>query len=284
MALLNSIVNGEVTSEISIQDRGLHYGDGLFETIAFVNNQLVFWNEHYQRLLTGCKILDIQCPTEQSLKKGIEKLRHLNPDVKSAVIKIIVTRGDSERGYRSPEELESNVVILLSTYPDYPAACWNEGVKVKKCETVLSSQQQLAGLKHLNRLEQVLARQEWADEYQEGLMSDLKGDIIEGVMSNVFIVEKGTVRTPLIKHAGVKGIMRNIVLKLCEAHGIMVVEDEISFEQVLAADEVFLTNSIIGIWPVKQITKQTYMTGLITKNIMKLLIEKYSVDYAAPGL
>jgi len=281
MAVLNSIVNGEIGTKISIQDRGFNYGDGLFETMLLVNHQPVFWDEHYQRLIKGCKVLGIRCPSGESLKEDIEKLWHLTPDVNVAVIKIIVTRGDSKRGYQYPDNIASNVVIFLSTYPGYPVSYWNEGVKVKICETLLSSHTQLAGLKHLNRLEQVIARNEWQDDYQEGLMADISGNIVEGVMSNIFIVKDNLVRTPLIINAGVNGIMRNIILKICEANGIMALEDDISLKQLLAADEVFLTNSIIGVWPVKQINNRLYTTGLATKNIMKLLTKQYSVDYAA---
>ncbi len=280
MAVLNSIVNGELSKIISIQDRGFNYGDGLFETIALVNQQPVFWNEHYQRLLKGCEVLGIDCPAEQKLKGDIEKLIHLSRNINTAVAKIMVTRGNSERGYQYNDNLVPNVIVSLSAYPSYPSSYWEEGVKVKLCETRLSSQQQLAGIKHLNRLEQVLARNEWQDEYQEGLMANAAGNIIEAVISNVFIIKDNIVQTPLIINAGVNGIMRNIVLKLCKANGIMAVEDKISLEQVLAADEVFLTNSIIGIWPVKHINSQAYILGLITKNIMQFLIEDYSVDYA----
>ncbi len=281
MAVLNSIVNGELSTQISIQDRGFNYGDGLFETMLLINHQPVFWDEHYQRLVKGCEVLGIRCPPEESLKGDIAKLWHLSPDVNVAVIKIIVTRGDSKRGYQYPDNIVSNVVIFLSTYPAYPVSYWNEGVKVKICETLLSSHKKLAGLKRLNRLGQVIARNEWQDDYQEGLMADISGNIVEGVMSNIFIVKDNLVRTPLIINAGVNGIMRNIILKICEANGIMALEDDISLKQVLAADEIFLTNSIIGVWPVKQINNRLYTARLATKNIMKLLTKQYSVDYAA---
>ncbi len=280
MALLNSIVNGELTLKISIQDRGFNYGDGLFETIAMLNRQPLFWVEHYQRLLKGCNVLGIHCPTEQKLKYDIEKLAQLSPNVSAAVVKIIVTRGNSERGYQYDDNLVPNVVVSLSTYPSYPSRYWSEGIKIKACETRLSTQKRLAGLKHLNRLEQIVARQEWKNEYQEGLMADVAGNIIEGVMSNIFVIKDNVVHTPVIINAGVNGIMRNIILKLCEANGIMVTVDEISFEQVLDADEVFLTNSIMGVWPVKKINNQFYTPGLLTKNIMNFLTKEYSVDYA----
>lgn len=280
MALLNSIVNGEVASALSIQDRGFHYGDGVFETIAFVNQQPVLWEQHYQRLESGCKVLGIQCPTAFKLKNEIDKLNDVTVEKSNRVIKIIVTRGDSERGYKVTETTSPNIVLLLSTYPNYPEIFWHEGVKVKRCNTTLSTQKQLAGIKHLNRLEQVLARQEWNDEFQEGLMSSDDGYLIEGVMSNMFIVKDGSIITPCIDNAGVDGIMRNVVLNLCESNGMIARQDKLGFEQILDADEVFLTNSLIGVWPVNTIDAQSYSVGDITKRIMQLLIKEYSVDYA----
>ena len=288
MALLNSLVNGEVVSEISITDRGLNYGDGLFETILLVNQQVIFWEQHYQRLLTGCDVLAIQCPAESYLKENINKLVQLTADVTPAIIKIIVTRGNSERGYYCTENTAPNVIISLSTYPGYLMDYWNSGINVKSCNTPLSSQPRLAGIKHLNRLEQVIARQEWQDEYQEGIMSDMVGNIIEGVMSNIFIVKQGGVTTPLVDNAGVNGVMRNIILKLCEAHGIMAIKDKISYQALKEADEVFFTNSIIGIWPVREIDwqfdSQTCLPGPVTKKIMQILTEEHSIDYATFGL
>lgn len=280
MALLNSIVNGEIASSISIQDRGFHYGDGLFETLALVNQQPVFWMQHYQRLSSGCQRLGIQCPTESELKRDIDKLNDTTVDIPHSVLKIIVTRGDSDRGYKADEKSKSNIVLMLSTYPKYPKQYWHEGINVRRCKTTLSTHTQLAGLKHMNRLEQVLARQEWNDEFQEGLMSDDKGYLVEGVMSNLFIVKNKSIITPCIDKAGVDGIMRNVVLNLCESNGIIAKQDKLSLEQVLDADEVFLTNSIIGIWPVNKIDAQSYSIGDTTKLIMQLLKKEYSIDYA----
>lgn len=280
MALLNCIVNGEVTSSVSSQDRGLHYGDGLFETIAFVNQQPLFWEAHFQRLLNGCQKLGIVCPTDSELKSTLNKLTKTATDKLNLVIKIIVTRGDSERGYQLAKNSRPNIVLLLSTYPEYPKMYWEEGVKVLRCQTSLSTQKQLAGLKHLNRLEQVLARQEWNDEFQEGLMLNDDGQVIEGVMSNLFIVKDKSVITPSLENAGVNGIMRNVILNLCESNGIITTQDTLSFEQVADADEVFLTNSLIGVWPVKKIDTWSYSVGDTTKHIMQSLIKEYSIDYA----
>lgn len=280
MPILNSIVNGDLSSIISIQDRGFNYGDGVFETIAFVEQKLVFWKEHYQRLLLGCDALGIICPSEESLKIDIKKLCESVDEKQNCVIKIIVTRGDGERGYKFNSEIEANVIASLSTFPSYPNDFWINGITVKYCKTKLSEQKQLAGIKHLNRLDQLLARREWDDECQEGLLSDAHGNLIEGVMSNVFIVKDNSILTPFIDNAGVNGIMRNVILNLCESNGIIAKEAKLTYESVLDADEVFLTNSLVGVWPVTTIDKQSFSIGNCTKNLIQLLIKEYSINYA----
>jgi len=280
MAVLNCLVNGELTKSLSVNDRGFNYGQGVFETIAVVNKKLIFWAEHYKRLVVGCNALGISVPVESGLKNDITCLINDSCNKNAFVVKIIITRGDGERGYREPVKNDTNNVLILSNYPRYNKNYWSNGVSVKLCNTKLSHQQQLAGIKHLNRLEQVLARQEWDDEFQEGLMFDELGNLIEGVMSNVFIIENKTVITPFIKYAGVKGVMRQIVMGLCESRGITYKEDDVSLERLLSANEIFLTNSLIGIWPVKNVENTMYPVGKITKKITYDLFKEYLVDYA----
>ncbi len=284
MAIIKSIVNGELVASISINDRGLNYGDGLFETIALVNHTPVFWQQHYQRLVKGGEVLGIGIPSENELRVNIQKLYENENIYDNYVVKIIITRGEGERGYRVQEDVSPNVVLQLSTYPAYKLEFWSSGVSLKLCDTQLAEQKLLAGIKHLNRLEQVLARREWGNEYQEGLMSDISANIIEGVMSNLFIVNEGVVITPLLSKAGVSGIMRGIILDICEEEGIPVRQDIVTLESLEKAQEIFLTNSLIGIWPVKNIEDNVYPMGNITKNIIQLLIKKHSVDYGSLGL
>jgi len=280
MAVLNCLVNGELTKSLSVNDRGFNYGQGVFETIAVVNKKLIFWAEHYKRLVLGCNVLAITVPVESELKKDITRLIDESCNQDAFVIKIIITRGDGERGYKDPVKKNTNIVLILSNYPNYNKKNWCDGISVKLCKTKLSRQSQLAGIKHLNRLEQVLARQEWDDEFQEGLMFDELGNLIEGVMSNAFIIENETVITPFIENSGVKGVMRQIVMELCESSGITYKEDDVSLERLLSADELFLTNSLIGIWPVKNVENKVYQVGKITKKITSDLFKEYLVDYA----
>jgi len=284
MTVINTLVNGVSASSISINDRGFNYGDGVFETIAYTKSEPVFWQQHLQRLSQGCELLGITCPKEDILVKDIDLLTESLNGHEDCVIKIVVTRGDSERGYRVPDNPVSRIVLTLSSYPSYPASYWENGVDITTCKTTLSSQERLAGIKHLNRLEQVLARQEWDNEYQEGLMLNISGHVVEAVMSNVFVIENSQIITPRIDCEGVKGVMRDVVLKLCESNGIMTMEDNLTLERVLFADEVFLTNSLIGVWPVKSINKTIMPVGSVTRKIRQDLINKYEVDYASLAL
>ena len=284
MAILKSIVNGEFASTISLNDRGFNYGDGLFETIAMVNNKPVLWEQHFQRLSHGCEVLGISKPDEQELKDEIARLCADFNSNTAYVVKIVVTRGESERGYKEPLNSSPNLVLILSSYPVYKPNYWDEGVSIRLCSTKLSRQTQLAGIKHLNRLEQVLARREWGDEFQEGLMAEESGNIIEGVMTNLFIVKDNVIITPDLSDAGVNGIMRNIIITICEAEGIQINQGIVSLDELNKADEIFLTNSLIGVWPVKNIEDKVYPVGMLTRKLMRLLVEKYLVDYASVNL
>lgn len=284
MAILYSLVNGKASSELSVTDRGLQYGDGLFETIAIVSKTPVFWEQHFQRLIKGCKVLGIPLPDESGIRKDIQTLCNKPQNNRAYVLKIIVTRGQSERGYKTVKNATPSIVLLLSDFPEYNPEYWRQGVSTTICRTQLSRHTQLAGIKHLNRLEQILARQEWDNEFQEGLMFDGGGNLIEGVMSNVFIVKDNEVITPLLNNAGVSGIMRQVVLNICQSAGILNSQQNISLDILKKADEVFLTNSLIGIWPVKSIDTMDYTTGKLTKKIMHILVNDYLVDYASTDL
>ena len=281
MAVLKSLVNSIPLDFVSINDRGLNYGDGLFETICIANKNIVLWEAHYSRLKQGCESLDILVPTEKELMSDMTQLMSEIDDDKLYVLKIIVTRGNSERGYKVSVKDNPNIVMLLLLYPDYSSDYWISGVSVTICETILSHQPKLVGLKHLNRLEQVLARKEWNNEYQEGIMTDITGNVVEGVMSNIFLVKDNDVFTPSLKKAGVCGVMRQSVLNLCIEKNISIKEKPITLDELKTADEIFLTNSLIGLWPVRNINNNNYNVGKVTKNIMQLLISKHAVPYGS---
>jgi 4-amino-4-deoxychorismate lyase len=259
-------VNGEDSAVCSALDRGLQFGDGLFETMLCVKGTAVDFAEHWARLKEGCHRLGIVCPAIQDkvtaaiCKCGAPK----------AVAKLIVTRGSTDRGYRCVPSVRPNWMLTITDAPEHPLSNGNEGVAVKLCRTLTSvDDPRLAGLKHLNRLPQVLARQEWDTEYHDGLMADHSGRIIEGCASNLFIVVDGTLRTPDLTTCGVRGIVRQKFIHHSTTHGIPCDVTMVRMRDIKRADEVFLTNSVYGIVPVSSIDGMKFRTGPITERLLK---------------
>lgn len=259
------LINGIETDHIHVGDRGLHYGDGLFETIAVRNGHPLLWERHLRRLGEGCMRLGIPMPNAGDLEREAARVCE---DADRAVLKIIVTRGSGGRGYRAPREAVPTRIVARYPWPDYPEEFCSHGVAVRICGARLGSNPQLAGLKHLNRLEQVLARSEWDDpNIPEGLMMDSRDRIIEGTMSNVFLVRDGGLLTPDLSECGVSGVVRGIILESCNALSIPCRVTELTCQDLQEADELFLTNSIIGIWPITALMGARYALGPITQRL-----------------
>jgi 4-amino-4-deoxychorismate lyase len=263
------LINGSPGDRISAEDRGLHYGDGLFETIAVVDGRPLCWDRHVARLAAGCLRLAMPMPAERLLETEAERLCAGNG---RGVLKIIVTRGSGGRGYLPPAEPCVTRILGLYDWPDHPQGSRRHGVQVHVCDTRLGMQPALAGLKHLNRLEQVLARQEvqraGADE---GLMLDPDGCVIEGTTSNLFLIDGNRLLTPDLRRCGVAGIVRGLILERASQWSLRPVVTDILPAQVTGAEEVFLTNSIIGIWPVRRIGEQEFAPGQRTAQIAREL-------------
>jgi len=243
------LINGIEQTTIDVRDRGFQYGDGLFETIAFKNNQLQLWDAHLARLQEGCERLALSPVNETQWLADIKKLQ-LSDD---AVIKLSISRGMSGRGYAYNDENTVTRVTASYPMPEYPLSNW-QGIKAIFCKTPPSINHVLAGIKHLNRLDNVLARNEWHDnDIDEGFMIDNQGHVVEGTMSNVFCVLGDELYTPLLEQCGVAGVMRQQVFELAQVLNIPVNIVDISKQNFLQMDGLFITNSIIGIWPVKEI-------------------------------
>ena len=154
------------------------------------------------------------------------------------------------------------------------------GIRLKLCKTPVCRHPVLGSIKHLNRLENVLARQEWLDnEYDEGLMCDEFGNVVEGIMSNIFIYKGKKIITPRIHDAGVKGIMRNWVLAQDDTWEIEEI-DGMTVNDVMTANEVFMCNSLIGLWPVREFNGTHYEVGPVYNALYKMLSTEYPVLHA----
>jgi 4-amino-4-deoxychorismate lyase len=265
------LINGELTDAVSARDRGFQYGDGLFETIAVKHGAPLLLDRHLVRLGTGAERLGFQV-SPALLREESERLCR---DVELGVLKIIVTRGISARGYRGDPTATPTRVLSLSDWPSYPAAYAEQGVDVRLCRTRLAAQPALAGLKHLNRLEQVLARAEWGDEYAEGLMQDESGNIVEGTMTNVFLVRDETVITPALDRCGIEGVMRSVVLERAAQFGLECRVETVTPKHLEQAQEIFLTSCLIGLWPVRRVEHRNYAVGNVTRKIQQTIRDAY---------
>ncbi|MBI5611834.1 MAG: aminodeoxychorismate lyase [Gammaproteobacteria bacterium] len=271
------LVNGLPSEHISVADRGLLYGDGLFETLAIDAGRPLLWEAHLQRLLDGCRRLAIPAPDTHVLA---DEAARLCAGQARAVLKIVVTRGPAARGYAPPAVVTPTRILSRAPWPDYPAAPARHGVAVAWCATPLARNPRLAGIKHLNRLEQVLARAECRPPYVEGLMCDTDGHAIAGTMSNLFVVSGDTLATPDLSQSGVTGVVRTQVLAVARARGLDCRERRLTPAEVEAADELFLTNSIIGLWPVNRLGARTYPIGNVTQTIQQTLAAARAVALA----
>ena len=246
-------------------DRGLEFGDGLFETMAVRAGRVRLLERHLERLKAGAARLGIAAPAADLLRAELADAA-IEPDC--AALKLILTRGGGGHGYRAePGGVPRRWLCALP--PRQRPASWPEdGVVVRLCTTRLAEQPLLAGIKHLNRLEQVLARQEWSDpELAEGLMLDVHGRLVCGTMSNVFLVLHGAVVTPQLTRCGVAGVMRAAVLAALRAAGSTVEERDVAYAELTAASELFLTNALIGAWPVRQLEAWQGAPGPLTRRV-----------------
>lgn len=268
------LINGQPEDRIDVRDRGLQYGDGVFETIAFRRQQLEFLDTHLARLQFGCECLKlIFKTTDIDLIKT--ELKLVTAGLDDAVIKILLTRGVGGRGYQYAENTPLTRIISSHPMPDYPQD-YQEGISVRICEQRLATNPQLSGIKHLNRLEQVLARNEWRDSsIAEGLMLDNNGHVIEGTMSNILLFKDGEILTPALNNCGIQGVMRSVLLKIARQQGWSVYETPLTLDDLLNADEWLLCNSIIGIWPVRRIIgiEQKWPHGPMTQKLQQLLAQ-----------
>ncbi|ADE16172.1 aminodeoxychorismate lyase [Nitrosococcus halophilus Nc 4] len=268
------LINGRVTSEIEVADRGLHYGDGLFETIAVCKERAVLYAAHLRRLEEGCRRLAIAVPKREVLDKEVANLCQ---GISQGVLKIIVTRGSGGRGYRPPPQPQPTRILSMHPWPDYPAVSSEYGITLRICRTPLGHNPYLAGIKHLNRLEQVLARSEWDDPMiPEGVMLDSQGYVIGGTMSNLFIVREGNLQTPDLISCGVAGVMRGFILEQALPLDLKVTEYSLTLADLKSAEEVFVCNSLMGLWPVRRFEETQYPLGPVTQRLRQRIHSQLS--------
>lgn len=266
-----TLINGNECSTISIHDRGLNYGDGVFETIAIHDGAPLLWELHWRRFVKACDRLSLNLPDKVILE---DELGSLSDRIKNGVIKIILTRGSSERGYK-PDIEQENTRILSATLGSQGKKIRND-IEVYICEYVVYPEPQLAGIKHLNRLPQVMASIDRENNDKMGILCDNNNNLVEAISANIFIVANGVLQTPDLTEYGVEGVMREYILEHARMLDIQTKIKKLNQSCLQNAEEVFLTNSIIGILPVRKFINTTYDVGSITKKLMHAIYqEKY---------
>jgi 4-amino-4-deoxychorismate lyase len=270
-------VNGRAVTQVSALERGLHYGDGLFETIACTSGQARLLDLHFERLGEGCRRLGIGLRDPDDMRREVVALAAQAP---RAVIKLLVTRGAAvARGYAVSGAESATRIVLRYPWPAEDPQLVKQGVRVRTATTRLGENPALAGLKHCNRLEQVLARREWTDPtIADSLMYSSAGALISGTMSNVFIVRNSTLETPRLDRCGVAGVMRRTVLQAAGVAGIAAQECTLRAPDLQSAEEVFLTNALIGIHPVREVDGTPRVAGPVTRGLQEHLARLLADD------
>lgn len=246
------LVNGvQVQAHLPLLDRGLHYGDGLFETVRLHQGRLCQWQRHLDRLLLGAERLGIPVPDAGVLRA---EAAHASEGLSEGVLKLILSRGAGGRGYRPPASPEPVRICLSYPLPAADPGDWRRGVSVRYCHTPASLNPILAGIKHLNRLDSVLARLEWDDDaVAEGLMLDPFGNIVGGTMTNLFVWDGARLISPSLDRCGIAGTVRGLTLGLAATMGIECLVMRVEPLDLSTAAGLFLTNSVIGVWPVREL-------------------------------
>jgi len=276
----NCLINGVAADYLTVDDRAVHYGDGLFETILFHEEQLYFWPQHYLRLKQSAEKIKLACPYESLLLDDITKLLNDCDKGLSYAIKIIVTRGASERGYQFEKKSANSRLVFCSIIEENYSSLLSKTLlsgDLAICEQQVSINENLAGLKHLNRLENVLARNEKVivnnKNVIDGLMLNANNYAIECTTSNFFTVKNNQLYTPKLNQSGVQGVMRDTVIKLAEKNNIEVSQSDMTIDNIHKMDEIFITNSLIGMKQINHLDDTNFTSCKVTDRIFKALLK-----------
>jgi 4-amino-4-deoxychorismate lyase len=264
--MLECLVNGEISTYVSASNRGLNYGDGLFETLVVCNGQPRRWQAHMDRLGAGCERLGIDMPPQAVLLREVQTV---SAGLAETVVKIVLCRGGIARGYLPLQDAGSVRIVSAHQLPQNIEENAARGVKARVCDLRLAIQPALGGIKHLNRLEQVLASSEpCAEDVAEGIMLDREDHVISAISANIFLVVEDRLLTPRLDRCGVRGVIRSQILAACSGR---CEQRRIQVDMLYEADEVFICNSVRGIVPVTGIDGHEFTIGAVTRELQSWL-------------
>jgi len=245
--MLYCAINGVETEQLLVTDRGLAYGDGLFTTAKIMAGKIEMLDAHLQRLTDGCQHLGFSTFQATELR---HQLVNLAKSYSRAVLKVIITTGSGGRGYARPNtnNLTLSIIVMVHEFPQHYDALAQSGITLGVSEQKISINPMLAGIKHLNRLEQVLLRNELDMRSEDDLVvCNINNDVVEATSANLFWFKGEQLYTPLLNHSGVAGLMRAAILAACPNTVIK----QTSLADLQQADAMFVCNSVMGIVPVK---------------------------------
>lgn len=260
-------LNGVAASDLA-HHRGLHYGDGVFRTCLIHDGHVVDLKEQSKKVIGDASRLGLTVADPLPLEREAQQLA---AGQTWAVLKILLVRAGNRRGYRSSASVADRLLCRYAA-PELPAHAWERGVRVFRTGFRLASQPALAGIKHLNRLEQVLASRAWEEGADEGIVEDPDGAPLAGTRSNLFWVAAGRLMTPALDRCGVEGVMRQKTLAAAVALDLPFRVAPGTWTELERADEVFITNSLIGLWPVAALGAHTWSApGPLTRMLAERL-------------
>lgn len=263
------LVNGIAGAAIDPLDRGLQYGDGVFRTLRVEAGQPRWLDAQLAKLSADAAALGIAAPAASVWRDDLERL---SSRLARGVLRLSLTRGAGARGYRPPATATPTRIMMYDPTPplsDRWPAC---GLHLRLCDLRLSEQPRLAGIKHLNRLENVMARSEWDDpDLHEGVLRDAHDRVISGVMSNLFFWRRARLCTPRLNRCGVAGVTRDRLMQRAVEAGIVVEENDFGLDEVLTADEVMLSNSVFGLRRVFRLGHQEWPQPVVSVHLSGLL-------------
>ncbi len=254
-------INGQQQTALAVTDRGLAYGDGIFTTAKIVNGQVVLLEKHIERLTHGCQYLKLQLPTNINLKK---QLADVVKGFSLAVLKVMITAGSGGRGYSrlGLTENSTNIIIMISDFPPQYELLAQQGITLGDSKHQISTSPMLGGIKHLNRLEQVLLRDELDKRIEDDLIvTNCQGNVIEATSSNIFYWHNEQLCTPEISTSGVNGIIRQAII--AKKHDVKVCQTRL--EDLKHAQAMFISNSLMGIMPVKTYNNRQLTVDMVLK-------------------
>jgi len=262
------LINGEEQDKISIFSRNMQYGDGLFETCVAMDNQILFWPRHFSRLEIGREKLSINKVDESVWLSEIKKAFALSPK-KNCIVKLILSRGNTLRGYGYKDDIEPVRIVIIS---EMHHSLINKEFSLEYSTSGYHSNPQLAGIKHCNRLEQILARSNMSSN--EAIMLDENENVISVTQGNIYFISGNKLLTPKLDRCGVVGSRRSLILELARSLKMDALESNISINQVQQVDEVFISNSVIGIQPVHVIETRKLGKTPLTEKIRNAFLSK----------